>query len=1065
MNKSVGIASRADVFLQEYFDACNDEEKSEEEFDDESDQDSPNYWRSSRLSPLRGKARLSLHQRNSVQQALMSQESLSRRGRDAAAAASLLSRPFIATAEMREGMTGSATVSLNNTMEGTAAEGFLFDAFCAFRQSPNGSFELSPTPREGGPPVWSLRKGIVVAETWATISFSLRSLMEALLAGANEVARAQWLLQLLGGSLSQEGVSVMEDAFTDYSQTCTGEEGLLLAARLVLCRFASVGRGLVQRIMSWTTQVQEKWNSINPNEFMKPDLHKCIERLLLPLRRCIHLLERSCSLAGKRPSTIDSNLTGTNVNTVTRATTLMDHLIVRMSALQDSNTMDIYRFYMVLLIYCGWPYVLLMTSAIFGFVTDIDADAWRSNIPRIFRLSFSHIRVGDHGRNDRKVVMLPTDILSFVLLCVGYEPVEADGRCSEAGGKPKRDVNRARRRAAFSSMLSSRSFILRSFAAFTRKKVLLGWSRKRSADWRPTNAECSTGDEWLGFIQKGEKTTSHSVSTAAALSLTLCGDGEDEFLSLWPNFSTWTLCVEEKKTHHDFILDDGTAGGNGKPLQLWLHTSLPAARWVTASLLVPIAQVVKRLNERRLAELLSNEIARHRVGYHSENNLENTDDVCYDDDDNTPAIGFDMNSDAWNVGSSTVSMRRGGSLSLIGGGRGAVATKLLPNDVTFQDAVRLIIDIALCRDSERIVYTFLYRLFNEPHWWYRRDAVGYKYTGTASTFISTTFADAIRGKALAQFVRLSVAPTSESTLSQGTGDDSALEVLRTFASFELVFSFPWDIELILLPLNLSVSWGGADAIQEKYASYFWKNRRCGEEAKVRRGNTEKAAGKTGAQEERQQQPLDKQAVKARESWSYCFGYLCSLYYAQISLREQRKRLQQRDIFSHNIMSALGSSEEGKKHTVRLTRGLGSAYFELSFAVDSLLSFTQNIVGIVARELEGELTKLGKVSSCMALCQRIDALLLRLCTVCFPVAPGLEDTCPMTDSLPIRESITAVLAIALNPTSLPLRHITSRTQNAIEALVAVVRALPATSVLKEKLGSLLVLLTFNRFYGK
>ncbi|PWV14236.1 hypothetical protein C3747_37g2 [Trypanosoma cruzi] len=148
----------------------------------------------------------------------------------------------------------------------------------------------------------------------------------------------------------------------------------------------------------------------------------------------------------------------------------MDHLIVRMSALQDSNTMDIYRFYMVLLIYCGWPYVLLMTSAIFGFVTDIDADAWRSNIPRIFRLSFSHIRVGDHGSNDRKIVMLPTDILSFVLLCVGYEPVEADGRCSEDGGKPKRGVNRARRRAAFSSMLSSRSFILRSFVAFTRKR-------------------------------------------------------------------------------------------------------------------------------------------------------------------------------------------------------------------------------------------------------------------------------------------------------------------------------------------------------------------------------------------------------------------------------------------------------------------------------------------------------------------------------------------------------------------------------------------------------------------
>ncbi|PWV14235.1 hypothetical protein C3747_37g1 [Trypanosoma cruzi] len=228
MNKSVGTASRADAFLQEYFDACNDEEKSEDEFDDESDQDSPNYWRSSRLSPLRGKARLSLHQRNSVQQALMSQESLSRRGRDAAAAASLLSRPFIATAEMRGGKTGSATVSLNNTMEGRPLR---VSCLMPFVHSASPLMEVSsclPLPEREGRRCGRCERELSLQRHGRQSLFSLRSLMEALLAGANEVARAQWLLQLLGGSLSREGVSVMEDAFTDYSQTCTGKRAYSL---------------------------------------------------------------------------------------------------------------------------------------------------------------------------------------------------------------------------------------------------------------------------------------------------------------------------------------------------------------------------------------------------------------------------------------------------------------------------------------------------------------------------------------------------------------------------------------------------------------------------------------------------------------------------------------------------------------------------------------------------------------------------------------------------------------------------------------------------------------------
>ncbi|RNF12534.1 hypothetical protein TraAM80_00250 [Trypanosoma rangeli] len=1070
MNKPAGHLFRVDASLKEYFDVCNDDDSSAEEFDDESDQDSPNYWRSSRLSPLRGKARLSLRQRSSVQHALMSQKAASRRGRDAAEVASVFARPLSATVDMNDGTTEGATGTLANIMQENTAECLFFDALCAFRQSPNESFEVTLAHQGGGPPVWSLRKGITAAETWETISFCLRSLIEALLVGANDVARAQWLLQLLGVSLSRENAGVMADAFIDYAQTCTGEEGLLLAAHLVLCRFASVVRRLMQRITSWAIQMQEKCAAANLQKFLRPILHKSIEKVLLPLRRCIHLLERSCSLTNGCSLTGGSGVK-TEVNTVTRASALMDHLIVCMSALQDSNTMNLYRFYMVLLIYCSWPYVLLMTSAIFGFVTDVDADAWRSNVPRIFRLSFSHIRVGDYSRSDRKIVTLPTDILSLVLLCVGYERVEVDGPCSDEGGKRRRGISRARRRAAFASMLSSRSFILRSFVAFARQKELVGWTRKRCADGRPTLPGSSTGDEWLRFTQRGEETTDHSPSTPAALPLALCSDGESGFTPSCFESLMLMLQVEDTKTYHDLLLRDAATEVTDSPLRLWLHTSLPAARWVTASFLVPIGQVVQRLQERRLAELLSTNVARDRVGYHA-TNFENNDDA-YDEDDELPVIEFSGHSSTGNGESTTISLRRGGPLPAgsaggSGVGRTAGEEALTPYGVTFRDAVSLLIDVALCRDSERIVYTFLHRLFVEPHWWYRRDAVSYKYTGTASSFISAAFADAICGKAFAQFVRLSVAPKSEDDLVPTTGDDCALELLRTFASFELHFSFPWDIELILLPLSLSVLWGDAGTVQEKYASYFWKNRCLGEATKVRKECVEEMPAAAGAQDEqgRQVRQLsDEHGAKVRDSWSYCFGYLCSLHYAQISLREQRKWLQQRDIVSHKLMSGLGSSPQGGNHTVRLTRGLGSAYFELSFAVDSLLSFTQNIAGGVARELEGELTKLGAVNSCIELCQRVDALLLRLGSVCFPVVPLLEDAVPLTDFLSVRESIAAVLTIALNPTTLPLRHITSRTQNAIEALVAVVRALPATSVLKEKISPLLVLLTFNRFYGE
>ncbi|ORC84893.1 uncharacterized protein TM35_000401600 [Trypanosoma theileri] len=1085
MSRGTGYSYRQDVSLQEYFEACagSSSGSSVHESDSASDQDSPNYWRAACRSPLRGKARLKLHQRNSVQHALQERRNSMRRGRDAETTAALLAKPLhVAPITLRRGDGESRTEFKENDICSTAIERIIFDVLCALRQSPNECFETSILKEKNKPPVWSRRKVVITQKLWENdVPFSVRTLVEKILTAANLVAQAHWQIKELATSLSRDDIGMSEDTFSNYGETCTGDDGLLLASSLVLSRFSAIVRLFLHNIASWALHIQEEVVSRGCTAIIQNDMLQTVEKVLLPIKRCILLMEDACSITHEQQQTNNSNSETNNLDTVTRATGLIDYLIVRMSVMQDSNTMDLYRFYMVLLIYCSWPYVLLMTSAIFGFVTDIDANTWRSKIPRIFRLSFSHIRVSENNHLDRKELALPTDILSLVLLCVGYEGVGPNEQSKES--KRQRCENRSRRRAAFASMLSSRSFILRSFVAFSRQKTLVGWCRKRAVDQRPTGVIANSNkeelwrttlSEWQSwrFLQQEEGRSNRF--TDIVLPLVLSSHLEYSLnTSSQSKGVTWALQVDDNKTHHDMLLLD-TSELKGLPItELWLHTSLPAARWVSVSLLVPIGQVVQRLHERRLVELLSTTVARQRMGYYTvdnnnnnndnnnNNNNNNNDNHDNDSDDGMldmelevsvngedNVLAFSLRDVPHKLGGET---SNNGSMNPLS--RTAVDTPerlLRSHNVTFREAVKLIIDVVLCRDSERIVYTFLHRLFLEPHWWFRRDAAEYTSNGTASIFISNTFADALRGKPLGPFVRLAVAPKTESQSSQNANDGHPFEMLRTFASFELIFTFPWDIALILLPSDLCVEWGKGGNIQEKYASYFWKNRRR----------------KLEQQEKEKDYPTKEFQLQPQDYWSYCFGYLCSLYYAQISLREQRKRLQRRDVDTYHLMSVLGTTEQGKAHAARITRGLGSAYFELSFAVDSLLGFTQNIVSITAREMEEELTRMNtSAGSCITLCQRLDSRLLRLLCVCFPVQTRSDAIKPLPESTSIRESITLLLTIALDPANLPLKHVTSRTQNAIEALVTVVRSLPMTSVLREHVWPLLVLLTFNRFYGE
>ncbi|SCU69483.1 uncharacterized protein TEOVI_000104900 [Trypanosoma equiperdum] len=1056
MNKAGVYSLRTDPSLQDYYDACAEGSGDEGNGSgDESDQDSGNYWRSTRRSPLRGKARLRLYQRDSVQKLLRDQGYFASRGPEAEAAASLLSRPLVFAGGSHEANMSCSRQLLppctsNDSYVPTTEERLIFDALCALRQSPSTSFAASAGPEGASnldrPVVWALRRDVMHTASLRGISLSVRSLVDTILTGSNEVARAEWQLQSISTSLSKEDLNTMEDAFTDYSVTTSGDEALMLASHLVLRRLCGIVRSIMRDVsmlalgfLEDEERQQRQTNSSSFTYHRRMEIEKGVEEVLLPLRRCIHIIDCACKLEERAESETGEE---DDIDSIDRASGLMDYLIVRMSALQDSSTMDLYRFYMVLLMFFSWPYVQLITSAIFGFVTKIDSDMWRSRVPRIFRLSFSHIRVGEDPRRGQKAAILPTDILSHVFLCVGHARPEGrrwSGRDEGEGGhqRQRQSLSRAERRAAYGSMMSSRSFILHSFVAFARQRALKGWRRKRMADHHAISG-CVEQDEWE-LCRFGRLGSSVEGGATDALPLASCTCHTSASTPVGVGATKWGLCVENYKTHHNIALTDGDRqekSATGGRSDLWLHPFIPAARWVTVSLLVPIAQVVQRLQERGLTDLLSVAVVPPCV---------NSSDTADFDDRNETDDGAHMVEEGSSMGEFP-SLKSINALQVY-----SSVSDPSESRASFRDYMSLFIDIALCRDTERIVHKFLYRLFTESHWWYRCGEAEYACSGTASSFISNTFAEAIKEHPLGQFVRLSVAPKLEVVDENDNGStrvDCQSEMLRTFAAFELVFTLPPDVDLILVPRYLSVEWDESGDVRETYTSYFWKRRQCSEE---RTGQPAELTDATGQ--------------RARDSWSYCFGYLCSLYYAQISLREQRKRLQRQDVDEYNSAAAPGEALFGYRHrAVRVIRGLGSAYFELSFAVDCLLSFNKNVVTVVACEME-KLTRVGSASSCIALCQSLDALLLRLLIVCFPEGASSSLAGASAAKTSITNSVTALLVIALDPASLPVRRVMSCTRSAVEALVAVVRTLPASSAVRKHVKPLLVLLTFNRFYGE
>lgn len=799
------------------------------------------------------------------------------------------------------------------------------------------------------------------------------------------------------------------------------------------------------------------------------------------------------------------------------ATRLLDYLIVRVSALQDASTLDLYRWYMVVLLHCAWPYVCLTTAAIFGYVHDINPLQWRRRLPRLFRSSFAHTRVGDtHGQ-------YPTDVLSLLSSCLGYQVGDPNTSSNCHGvGKVRDD------RAAQTALRSARQFLLRSFATFASQKRR-HHPRKEVHGSAPGLSLISAKDKplkeilhdlltagdsgkdvegaGLGLLKAGqshplrpvteeetqpgavqvESVASYSTVVPLAFIATATdvpgqagyrqrvarrvsdeeGEGDEEGVARRVG-SLWSLRLSEPGQPADIQLVCVKGGRSScssaafvyceresYEKNLWLNTSIPAARWLTAALLVPIGVVVQRLQARRLQDLFRTSAVRRSLGSPGDHDHFLDGAEVKEDDEEEEELA---------------AARRAYVQNAAGGRRiGPSPNMRIPSHFSFMQAVKLLVDIALCRDKARIVDGFLERLYKEPHWWYRQaDAAAvatYESVGTASALVSSLFADAVRGKRYGDLVGLAVRPKAPVDPDIGGGTSSALlsrELLDVFASFELLVTLPSEVALVLLPREMSRYTHSAvenngNPLESTYAALFWERRR-----RVRLDVTDKAKSPESLQERRG-------GLQSSDVWSYVFGYMCAMHYTQIALRERRKQLRQQDVEDHALMGVVGrpTPVSGVSRLQLIARGLGSAYHSLSFVVDSLMIFTQRAASVVIYRLEHLFASVESINSVMQLCVEVDTLLLPLQIVCFPFRPPEVEPPGAVAKHPcerIRQCINEVLGLALDPSRLPVKLIGTRSRNVIEALVATVSGLHEPALLKTQLQPLVALLTFNHYYG-
>ncbi|KAI5688731.1 hypothetical protein MNV84_01799, partial [Leishmania braziliensis] len=599
-----------------------------------------------------------------------------------------------------------------------------------------------------------------------------------------------------------------------------------------------------------------------------------------------------------------------------------------------------------------------------------------------------------------------------------------------------------------------------------------------------------SGDEGSGVLRRrGISLWTLSISESATI----------------PDVRFTNILAEEEAKFLDAVDDGGTkfsqrslAQRKRRSHQLWINVTIPCARWVTTALLIPIGVAVQRLQERRLQALFTRSLhtvvgggdrgggcfyprSLHEPAHEAQQQQQQQQQQPVDT--TTPAEPLPL-----------------GPLAAFNGlARNGLVGRSNTAACSFIHATKLLVDVALCRDQERLVHGFLEQLHRVPRWWVRQGEDGgvgaYGRLGTAAPVISAVFADALRGKRFSELVRLSVLParvgggaaapsmtTADTPTAsglqgrqgkegeEGHSSPSVVEdMLDVFASFQLSFAFPDAFECILQPRDLSMYVEPLTGTTERsYQTYFWQRRR-------------RLYVEEGGAGERRASPVPSvvagsTGIALADVWSYAFGYQCALYYAHITLQAHQKQLHERDTQDAQIAQSMGPpGQSAMQHLQCVSRGMGSAYYTLNFAVGQLLSFTQNVSMRVVYDLERLLAKAMSSSpvllSCMELCYQLDALLLELYLVSFPARPpvalnvrerGMQS--PAAEA--VRAAVQRTLEVALDPSRLPASHIRNCTRNAVEALVATVSAAAEhhPSALAAHLQPLVVRLTFNRYYG-
>lgn len=811
-----------------------------------------------------------------------------------------------------------------------------------------------------------------------------------------------------------------------------------------------------------------------------------------------------------------------------QAASLLDFLVVRSSELQNTSNFDLYRCYVALVMHLSWPYFDLSTAAMHGFVHVIDLDVWRLLLPRMFRVSFSHFRV--NGIDEER----PTDVLSLILNCVDYccSDRSVDPPCTRYSHSPTAGPSLSMRSfensPEFLALITARQNILRSCAAFCCNK------RKKSqeqldfleskvhpsscnyfSEELASNEDDCAGALPLGFIVPNWnpplQSTTQKQDWKQGVPVVVMREAETFPVKWMPPFF-WCLHLREARASSDILIlrrplsseqrnrMDENLWTVPKSLEsirkqeidvtdLWINTAIPCTRWLTAAFLVPLGMAGQHLQKRRLQDLyLGKQSASLTLSTScplSTSFFLLEDSISRDSSSHRrKKRRHDIDTSSF-VFSSIGGVKQG---QLRGAASGpSVWSGVAPftaSNISLPNALRLIIDVALCGNRELIIDGFVRQLYLkslEQNWLKVSQTNGKNGTLISDKkMISYLFSEAIRGVPYAGLVQLvvtspeGITPSSETfprcreCQTPSSVTDDLRRMLDIFSCFRLQFSFPEQLMLVLLPSKLTFYIDHVlGQLQRTYDTFFWQKRRGKAEGFIPPSSLVSSCSFKKSEVANEHCG----SVPFSDVWSSIFGYLVALHYAQMHLRGQQKLLHNKDLQLHNLKCSLmypDPQQDAQQNL--LSRGFGGAFYCLAFVIDTLISFTMHEVLVVVYELEKAFIHQCAFSSAPLLCKRLDQLLLQLQLISFPsLAPlctSREDSFSIHSlGEAIRACIADIVCLALDPTRFTFSFLMTKTKSGVEKLISVVSSCALQSpLLHMRLKPLIYLLTFNHYYG-